>query len=91
MIISANDKRSIEKLRIHLKFLPGDFLNYAKLARNQGGDPYCRLCLAPVENIQHILTECRLTANVKERLDPELVNIVYLTGLRPPTVFLPSS
>lgn len=76
VIMSANDKRSIEKLRIHLKFLTGDFLSYAKLARNQGGDPYCRLCLAPVENTQHILTECRLTANVKERLYPELVNLV---------------
>ena len=76
VILSANDKRSIEKLRIHLKFLTGDFLSYSKLARNQGCDPYCRLCLAPVENRQHILTECRLTANVRERLYPELVNLV---------------
>ena len=76
VILSANDKRSIEKLRIHLKFLTGDFLSYSKLTRNQGCDPYCRLCLAPVENLQHILTECRLTANVRERLYPELVNLV---------------
>ena len=70
-ILSAQDTRSVEKLRIHLKFLTGDFLSYAKLARDQGCGSHCRLCFAPIEHTQHILTECRGTSEVRERLYPE--------------------
>ena len=75
-ILSAQDIQSVEKLRIHLKFLTGDFLRYAKLARDQGCGSHCRLCSAPIEHTQHILTECRGTSEVRERLYPELVNLV---------------
>ena len=73
---SAQDSRSVDKLRIHLKFLSGDILSYAKLARDQGGDPSCRLCNTPVEHVQHILTECKGSAHIRERLYPDLVNLV---------------
>ena len=75
-IMAAEDSRSVEKMRIHLKFLTGDMLSFAKLARDRGGNPSCRLCPAPVENIEHILTECKATAQIRERLYPELVNLV---------------
>ena len=75
-IMAAEDSRSVEKMRIHLKFLTGDLLSYAKLARDRGGNPSCRLCPAPVENIKHILTECKATSQIRERLYPELVNLV---------------
>ena len=74
--MGAEDSRSVEKMRIHLKFLTGDLLSFEKLARDRGGNPSCRLCPAPVENTEHILTECKATSEIRERLYPELVNLV---------------
>ena len=39
-------------------------------------DPHCRLCDSTCEDIKHILTECRGTYDIRERLFPELVNVV---------------
>ena len=75
-ITAIQDTRAAQKLRIHLKFLTGDFLSFEKMSRDRGGDPHCRLCLAPCEHTQHILTECISTADIRERLYPNLVNLV---------------
>ena len=74
---SVTTTRDIPKLRLHLKFLTGDYPSYNRLARDRGkNDPYCRLCSSPCEDTKHILTECRATADHREKLLPELLNIV---------------
>ena len=74
---SVTTTRDIPKLRLHLKFLTGDYPSYNRLARDRGtNDPYCRLCSSPCEDTKHILTECRATADHREKLLPELLNTV---------------
>merc|ERR1711954_432591 len=81
--------RDVERLRPHLKMLAGDYMTYSRVSLNNkyGGDPACRICRysqphqplqhTPPETIGHILTECRGTAEVRERLIPELLNILH--------------
>ena len=71
-----SETRETLKLRTHLKFLTGDAITFELLANQRDSDPRCRLCPAPVESTQHILTECRATANIRERLLPELYNLL---------------
>ena len=65
-----------------MKMLAGDYLCYATLAIERGGDPQCRLCSsttgcpAPSEDIIHILTRCRGTEETRGRLIPELLKTV---------------
>lgn len=74
---SITDSREVPKLRIHLKFLTGDYMSFERLANdNAKGDPSCRLCNASCEDIKHILTECRATSDITSRLLPELLNIL---------------
>ena len=69
--------RNVCKLRILLKFLTGDYLSFERLESDRNtNDPHCRLCPSSCMDTRHILTECRGTADVRERLYPELVNIV---------------
>ena len=76
IICGVRDSRDIPKLRIHLKFLTGDIVTGAGLAKDRGLDPKCRICLAPTENMVHILTQCRALADIKERLHADLLNII---------------
>ena len=73
--------------RPHVKMLAGDYLCYAFLAHDRGGDPHCRLCHttpntlpttnhAPVEDYQHLLTQCRATADTREDKLTTLINTV---------------
>ena len=65
-------------MRSHLKFLTGDIGSFHNLSFiNSGDSPHCRLCSAECEHTQHILTECKGTSDVRERLYPELVNLVF--------------
>ena len=82
--------RDVEKMRPHIKMLTGDYLTYSRIAtERQGGDPSCRLCRKltmslsptpppPADTIPHILTECRATAEVRERIIPELLNSLLI-------------
>ena len=36
----------------------------------------CQLCRAPVESTQHILIECHATKAVRDRLLPDLLNLI---------------
>ena len=86
--------REVEKLRPHLKMLTGDYLTYSRIALDRGtGDPCCRICrseqpllTSPPETIAHILTECRGTSEVRERIFPEL--LTELSGAKPDHVYL---
>ena len=63
-LTSVTTTRDIPKLRLHLKFLTGDYPSYHRLARDRGtNDSYCRLCTSPREDTKHILTECRATSD----------------------------
>ena len=81
--------REVERMRPHIKMLTGDYLTYSRIVTDrQTGDPSCRLCRKltvplsltppPAETIPHILTECRGTAEVRERIIPELLNSLLL-------------
>ena len=51
-------------------------LTAERLAIDTGSNPQCKLCLAPVESTEHVLTQCRATADIHSRMLPELLNIV---------------
>ena len=63
-------------MKANLKFLTEDIDSYHHMSLDRGVDPSCRLCSAPCEHTQHILTECCSTAEIMERLYPELVNLM---------------
>ena len=65
-----------KKVRYHIKFLCGDFLTGERLGLDQGVNPQCPLCPAPVETASHILVQCRAMHHVRERLLPELLNAI---------------
>ena len=76
-LLGIKSTQDVKKLRIHLKFLTGDFLCGERRALDTpGSDPKCLLCLVPVESLEHILVSCRATAEVRHRLYPELLNTV---------------
>ena len=52
-------------------------LSQERLNIDQGIDPKCCLCSAACENYTHILTQCRGIAEVRQRLHPELLNLVH--------------
>ena len=75
--------REAKKLRLHIKFLSGDFLTNERRAIDQPAlNPACSLCLARVpsiittESTEHVLVSCRATSGVRSRLYPELMNTV---------------
>lgn len=92
-LFGLHTTRDVERLRPHLKMLSGDYLTYSRIAEDRkSGDPSCRLCRessshsAPPETIPHILTECRGTAEVRERILPELLNT--LLSAKPNHIYL---
>ena len=74
--------RDVVVSRPHIKMLAGDYMCYANLAHDRGLDPHCRVCQvlshhpAPAENLVHLLTRCRATADTRDRIMPELINTV---------------
>ena len=76
ILCNIKDSRDIPKLRVQLKFLTGDVLSQERLFIDQGIDPKCLLCPSACESYTHILSQCRATADVRDRLYPELVNTV---------------
>ena len=62
--------------------LAGDYLCYTFLAHDRGLDPHCRLCQAlshqpaPAEDMEHLLTRCRATADIRNEKLPVLLNTI---------------
>ena len=77
-LLNITSTQQVRKLRQHLKFFSGDFLTAERLALDTGSDPKCKLCSAPVESTEHVLTRCRATSDIHSRLLPELLNTVLL-------------
>jgi hypothetical protein len=70
------ETREAFKLRAHLQLLSGNFASYELIGKQRSSDPGCRLCPTPIESTQHILSACCATADVRERLLPELLNLI---------------
>ena len=73
-----NSTQDANKLRLHLKFLTCDYLTNERLSlEHPGKNPACQLCEeAPTDTIEHVVMACKATAEVRERLLPELLNVV---------------
>ena len=70
--------RQAEQARPQIKMLCGDYLTMDRLVQDrQSGDPSCQLCPSPTspppETLPHLLTECRGTADLRERIFPQLL------------------
>jgi hypothetical protein len=66
--------QEVQKSRIHLKMLAGDYLTYEVKSNQSGGSPHCRCCslLCPAtESLEHILTVCGLYSDIRERIVSE--------------------
>ena len=75
-LLNIQTTQEVRKLRAHVKFLCGDYLTAERLWKDQGLSPVCRLCSAPVESFEHILTQCRATIEIHSNMLPELLNTV---------------
>ena len=81
-------------VRPHIKMLSGDYLCYAHLAHDRGVAPQCRMCQlishhpAPAEDMVHLLTRCRATADTRGRIMPDLLNTVATCILHSALTFL---
>ena len=75
-LLNISTTQEALKVRHHLKFLSGDYLTAERLAEEHGTNPQCKLCLAPRESPEHVLTACRATADITQRLLPDLLNAV---------------
>ena len=69
--------------RVHVRILSGDYPCFAYTSNDVQTTKHCKLCqalrphtLAPVEDMVHVLTMCRATANTRTRVLPDLLNIV---------------
>ena len=83
LVSSILSTQDIDRSRIHIKMLAGDYQCYASLARDRDMDPHCRLCRslaphrnAPEEDLIHLLTICQATAVTRARLVTQLLNTV---------------
>ena len=64
----------VQKSRIHLKMLAGDYLTYEVKSNQSGGSSHCRSCTSPSpsENLVHILTSCGAYSDIRDRMMSEL-------------------
>ena len=65
--------QEVQKSRIHIKMLAGDYFTYEVKSDQSGGSPHCRCCPtpSPVENLQHILTTCSAYLDIRTRIVKE--------------------
>ena len=74
--------RQVEQARPQIKMLCGDYLNVDRLVKDRkSGDPTCKLCpLNPSDptpdTLPHLLTKCKATATIRERILPELLTVL---------------
>ena len=74
---NINTTQDFKRLRPHLKFLTGDYPHGVTLSHNQSNlSSACKLCDNPVDSTDHVLSVCRATADFRQRIYPQLMNIV---------------
>ena len=73
---NIHSTQDVLRLRQHIKCLSRDYLTAERLNRDNGSNPQCKLCYAPLESVQHVLTQCTATIDIHSRMLPELLNVV---------------
>ena len=72
----------VQKSRIHLKMLAGDYFTYEVKSRQSGGSPHCRCCSttpSSSESLVHILARCGAYSEIKERIAGEFKNACFIS------------
>ena len=72
----------VQKSRIHLKMLAGDYFTYTVKSMQSGGSANCRCCSttpSSSENLVHILTTCSAYSEIRTRIVPEFKQLCSLT------------
>ena len=75
-LINITNTQDIKKLRLHLKFLCGDYLTNLNSHCQSRSTNTCSLCHSSEETYEHVLIQCRGTSDVRERILPTLFNVV---------------
>ena len=72
--------KEVKKLRLHLKFLTGDYLTYSRKYEESGqGNPMCRICRSEYESISHILSQCPAYHTIRDKMLQEFSEICLFT------------
>ncbi len=66
----------VTKARPAIKMVAGDYYTYGSRAIQCGGSARCRLCQAPFENLEHLLSSCPSTEVTRERIKGEIINLL---------------
>ena len=63
----------VQRSRIHLKMLVGDYYTYEVKANQSGGSSHCRSCsnFSASETIEHMIAHCEAYQNIRERIIQE--------------------
>ena len=69
-IVTTNDVR---KLRIHLKFLTGDYLTKAQQIKSS--NPECSFCKKGIETTEHIVASCAEYKDIRDRILSEMIEV----------------
>ena len=75
-LLNITTTQDVLKLRPHLKLLSGDLLTRERESLDTGSSPQCKLCHAPVEDIEHVLVHCSKMADIRAHILPEILNTV---------------
>ena len=77
--------QDVIRSRVHIKMLSGDYPCFSHIGSDRNKDAHCQLCLsmsphrpAPTEDMTHLLTRCRGTADTRTRILPDLLNTINL-------------
>jgi hypothetical protein len=66
----------VRKLRLHLKFLAGDYMTYQiKFDQTQKGSPLCKICRLENKTICHIITRCPYYDETRQRILNEIAEV----------------
>ena len=75
--------QEVVRSRVHIKMLAGDYPCQLYVGNDRDQDTSCRLCLSafpecpPIsEDMEHLLTRCRVTADIRQRITPDILTVV---------------
>ena len=76
-IVNVED---VKKLRLHTKFLVGDYLTFqVKFDQTGQGNPLCKLCRSENETIPHIIGVCPIYAEIRSRIVQQISDVCLLS------------
>ena len=76
-IVNVED---VKKLRLHTKFLVGDYLTYqVKFDQTGQGNPLCKLCRDENETISHIIATCPAFDEIRNRVVQQMSDVCLLS------------